>query len=276
MYRSKSLEHSRVNAVFVANKKPSVEPAPTYRIQACTGQHLGDRAEQQDRVAIMASPRDKRTALVALADGMGGKTGGALAAQQVIATAQSLFNDFNPSVDNTEDFLRQITQEAHTVIKLTAMSSEKEPHSTMVLLLLQPDRVDWAHVGDSRLYYFRQDKLAYRTVDHSFAEMVARERHTTQNDARLHRLNNVLTSALGSQREPEISLGCSDNPQPNDNYLVCSDGLWPLFKEEELGQAINEHEPRKASEFLIDTARKRATGRGDNCTLAIIKLVTPA
>lgn len=275
MCRTKSLENSWVSAVFVANKKPSTESKPTYRIQACTGQHLGDRAEQQDRVAILASPRDKRTALVVLADGMGGKTGGALAAQQVITTAQTLFNDFNPSVDNTEKFLQQIPQEAHTVIKLTAMSSEKEPHSTMILLLLQPDRVDWVHVGDSRLYYFRKDQLAYRTIDHSFAEMVARERHSSQHDARLHRLNNVLTSALGSQREPEISLGCSDNPQPNDNYLLCSDGLWGLCKEEEMGQAVHENPPRVASELLIELARKRAAGRGDNCTLAIVKLVAP-
>lgn len=275
MCRTKALQNSWVKPVFVANKKPSAEKKPIYRIQACTGQHLGDREEQQDRVAIMASPRDKRTALVVLADGMGGRTGGALAAQQVITTAQTLFNDFNPNVDNTEDFLRQITQEAHTVIKLTAMSSEKEPHSTMVLLLLQPDRVDWAHVGDSRLYYFRKEQLAYRTTDHSFAELVARERHTTQHDARLHRLSNVLTSALGSQREPELSLGCSDNPQPNDNYLLCSDGLWGLFKDDELGQVIHENPPRKASELLIDSARARAHGRGDNCTLAIVKLVAP-
>ncbi|TAK91958.1 MAG: serine/threonine-protein phosphatase [Burkholderiaceae bacterium] len=246
---------------------------PLYRLQACTAQHLGDRDEQQDRLMIMASPRDKRTALVVVADGMGGKTGGALAAQQVITTAKTLFADFNPGTDDPEDFLRQIAQEAHTVIKLTAFSSEKEPHSTAVMLLLQPDRVDWAHVGDSRLYYFRQDKLAYRTVDHSFAEMVARENHQTKVDARLHRLNNVLTSALGSQKDPEITLGASDNPQPGDHYLLCSDGLWSQFSEEEMGKVINHYPPREASEVLINTAYQRAQGHSDNCSLAIIKLV---
>ncbi len=224
---------------------------------------------------IMASPRDKRTALAVIADGMGGKTGGALAAQQVLTTTKTLFADFNPSTDHPEEFLRQISQEAHTVIKLTAFSSEKEPHSTMVLLLLQPDRVDWAHVGDSRLYYFRQDKLAYRTTDHSFAEMMARENHATKHDARLHRLNNVLTSALGSQKEPEITLGASDNPQPGDNYLLCTDGLWGQLTEAEMGTTIQRYNAREASELLVNTAHQRAQGHGDNCSLAIIKLVKP-
>ena len=63
-------------------------------VDATTGQHLGDRQEQQDRVAIIPSKRLRGTALVILADGAGGYKGGAAAADQVIGTAANLFEAF--------------------------------------------------------------------------------------------------------------------------------------------------------------------------------------
>ena len=66
-------------------------------IEACTAQHIGDRKEQQDRVAIFAHPKAKGTLLAVLADGMGGHTGGALAAEQVVHTARQNFEANGPS-----------------------------------------------------------------------------------------------------------------------------------------------------------------------------------
>ena len=81
-------EHPQPGAVSL------LSPSSTrLRITACTGQHIGDRAEQQDRVGIFTSRRLPDAALFIVADGMGGKTGGAMAAQQVLSTAQNLFAD---------------------------------------------------------------------------------------------------------------------------------------------------------------------------------------
>ena len=65
-------------------------------LDACVAQHQGDRKEQQDRVGLMAHPRLKGTVLAVLADGMGGHTGGALAAEQVVHTAQNNFSSYAP------------------------------------------------------------------------------------------------------------------------------------------------------------------------------------
>lgn len=247
-----------------------------YKIEAGTGQHIGDRSEQQDRVALLTGGRAPGYLMAVLADGMGGMSGGSLAAEQVIRTAKQAFDLFSPQTDDVEKMLRDIAHEAHTVIKLTSISSEKKPHSTMVLLVLTPMRsAVWAHVGDSRLYRFRGPNCAERTIDHSYVEKLVREGRLPPEQAREHRLANVLVSALGSpEHEPDISLGRHHGLQGGDAFLLCSDGLWPYFTDTELGAALAMNSPRQASELLISKARERAAGKeADNCSLAVIRLI---
>jgi serine/threonine protein phosphatase PrpC len=246
-----------------------------FKLAACTAQHIGDRGEQQDRVGIFQSRRMPGSALFVVADGMGGKTGGAMAAQQVMTTAKSLFEEFSPVNESVDTLLRQIVLEAHTVIKLSALSSEKEPHSTIVALLLQPERADWAHVGDSRLYRFLESELLERTVDHSYVEQLIAEGKIRPEEAQSHRLSNLLTSALGTAKLPQISLGGTDSIAVGECYLLCSDGLWHYFSDAELGTILSTEAPRVASEHLIQLTRERARGAGDNCTMAIVRLEVP-
>lgn len=248
---------------------------PRFKLSACTGTHIGDRAEQQDRVAILSSKRAPGTALVIICDGMGGRTGGAMAAQQVISTTEHLFNEFSPKTDTIQQLIHAIADEAHTVIKLSALSTEKEPHSTMVALVLSSDRADWAHIGDSRLYLFKSTELIHRTEDHSYVNDLVRDGLITPQQAKTHRMSNVLTSALGTEKSPKITFGGTDNLEPGLSFLLCSDGLWHYFPDLELGTILSDNPARVASEKLIDLARTRAKGRGDNCTLAIVKLETP-
>ena len=60
--------------------------------------------------------------------------------------------------------------------------------------------------------------------------------------------------------------------QPGDTLMACSDGVWHYFTTQELGTVLDGLSPREASQFLIEKARRRATGRGDNLSLAILKL----
>ncbi|MGE5650511.1 PP2C family serine/threonine-protein phosphatase [Noviherbaspirillum sp. UKPF54] len=247
-----------------------------YKIEAGTGQHIGDRKEQQDRVALFAAPRAPGHVMAVIADGMGGLSGGALAAEQVIRTAKHAFDLFSPQTDDIEKMLVAIAQEAHTVIRLTAISSEKEPHSTIVILVVTPERTAfWAHVGDSRLYRFSGPNFAERTIDHSYVERLVKAGKVPREEAQNHHLSNVLVSALGAgETPPEVTLGRHAGIRAGDSFLLCTDGLWHYFSEIELGAAIAMNSPRQASEMLIAKARERAAGAsGDNCTLAIVKFV---
>src|SRR6186713_2565784 len=136
---------------------------PGYRLNAGTGMHRGDRAYQQDQVEILPHHRVPGCALAALADGMGGKSGGRKAADQVILTARQLFERYSPDDESPAELLGQITSEAHLMIKLTAISAEEEPHSTIAGFVVSSDRcVHWIHSGDSRIYWFRGARLMKR------------------------------------------------------------------------------------------------------------------
>ncbi len=244
-----------------------------YKIEAATGQHIGDRDEQQDRTALFAAPKAPGYMLAVLADGMGSL--GALAADQVINTAQQIFERFSPLTDTAEDTLHTIAKEANTVIKLSAMSSDKQPHSTVVLLIITPQKsAIWAHVGDSRLYYLEGPNCVKRTTDHTYFEQLKAENKLDESKTKNPLLVNPLVNVLGSSSDYVLEINRRDGLKIGDSFLLCSDGLWRYFSEAELGAAVAMNTSRKASEMLIAKARERAVhDKADNCTLAIVKLV---
>ncbi len=242
-------------------------------IDACAAQHQGDRKEQQDRVAILPHARRKGVALDVVADGMGGHTGGALAAEQVVHTAKTNLDQFLGADETPQQMLRNSMQEAHTMIKASRFMNEKDPHSTAVMLLLQPGRVTWGHCGDSRLYHFRGKQLVRRTVDHSYVEHLVATGKITAQQALTHPNRNMLLASLGGQEDPRVSLDEVTELTAGDAFVLCSDGLWGYFDDGELASVVADNSARLACELLIDKARQRANGGGDNLSLAIIKLI---
>ncbi|MBL8472502.1 MAG: serine/threonine-protein phosphatase [Rhodocyclaceae bacterium] len=245
------------------------------QIDSCVAQHIGDRSEQQDRAAIFPHSKRRGMLVAVLADGMGGHTGGAMAAEQVIMKARDNFEVFAPAVESPRDLLKGVIDEAHVVIKLTRFTSEKEPHSTACVLLMQAGRVDWAYCGDSRIYHFRGDKLVQRTTDHSFVEEMTRQGKLTPEQARRHPQKNLLLHCLGSTREPRCDFGDALELTDGDSFLLCSDGLWAYFTDEELGGVLSVNTAREAAEILVQRARDRGRPTGDNLSLVILKLVDP-
>ena len=96
-----------------------------FRLTAATGLHQGDRPYQQDQVALLSHPRVPGCVLAVVADGMGGRSGGRKASDQVLMTAQQLFARYAPDSDSPDELLRRLVEDAHTVIKLTAVASEQ-------------------------------------------------------------------------------------------------------------------------------------------------------
>jgi serine/threonine protein phosphatase PrpC len=244
-----------------------------YRLSAATGIHRGDRAYQQDQVAIIAHSRVAGCAMGVLADGMGGKSGGRKAADQVILTAQQLFDRYVPARDDAREALKQLVLEAHLMIKLTAITSEEEPHSTVAAFIVGPRReCDVIHAGDSRVYHFRGATMLSRTIDHSFVQRLVDEGQLTEEEANNHPQSNLLTGCLGTLQDPPLTTGHVDRLEIGDTVLACSDGLWHYFTAKEMGAIVQALQPREASEMLVSKARQRARGGGDNLSLALVRV----
>lgn len=244
-----------------------------YRITASTGIHKGDREYQQDQVSLFTHARSPGCLLGIVADGMGGRSGGRKASDQVMLTAEQLFERYSPSTDDGPSMLRQLINEAHVVIKLTAVSSEQEPHSTLAAFLIHPNgECYWAYTGDSRLYHYQGQKLLHRTLDHSYVQTLVDKGEITEEEANVHPQSNILMGCLGTDEAPPIGQHFIPQLRPNETLLVCSDGVWHYFSINEIGSALSMLSAREATEFLIQKARFRARGGGDNLSLIIVKL----
>lgn len=242
------------------------------KVDACIAQHIGDRKEQQDRVAFLPHDRFKGVVVAVVADGMGGHTGGTLAAEQVVHTLQSNLRSFVPRADSAEGLLRTSVNEAHEIIRATRYINEKDPHSTSVALLLQPGMASWAHCGDSRFYYFRGKSLLTRSRDHSYVEELLSTGQITPEQAEHHPNKNILITAIGGTDAPRVDFNQTRDLRTGDSFLLCSDGLWAYFTDEELGETITTMSARQACAVLIQRARDRSDGYGDNISVAIVKL----
>lgn len=247
--------------------------SPGFRLNAATGTHRGDRLYQQDQVEVISHPRHSGCLLAVLADGMGGKSGGRKAADQVVLTARQLFERYVPGDESPQELMAQLAAEAHLMIKLTAIATEEEPHSTLAAALVMPDRqCHWIHTGDSRLYHFRGPNLLKRSLDHSFVQRLIDEGQISEAEAAVHPQSNLLTGCLGTVQDPTPTADLTERLEIGDSLLACSDGLWHYFSPRELGTVLHGLPPREAAELLIDKARQRAHGGGDNLSLAIVRV----
>lgn len=245
-----------------------------FRLSAATGTHRGDRLYQQDQVEVIAHPRVSGCLLAVVADGMGGKSGGRKAADQVVLTAQQLFERFVPGEESATELLAQIVSESHLMIKLTAISAEEEPHSTLAALMIMANRrCHWIHSGDSRIYLYRGPNMIKRTLDHSFVQRLVDDGQISEAEAAVHPQSNLLTACLGTVQEPVASVDVVEALEIGDTLMCCSDGLWHYFNPREIGSVLSSLPPREAVALLIDRARQRAKGSGDNLSLAIVRLM---
>jgi serine/threonine protein phosphatase PrpC len=250
----------------------------SYKLEAGTAQHIGNRPQQNDRAALFTGARAPGYVLAVLADGM---AGGATASEQVLHTSKQLFDEFKPgdrpSIERLSNLLREIVHETHLVIKMNGVATQTEPHCTFTGVVITPaGQAVWAHVGDSRIYRFEQGECKMRTSDASYIEHLMDTDKLPAESARNHRHSKLLVNVLGnSRKEPFVALGSHEGLAAGDAFLLCSDGLWHFFTDAELGVVISKNTPRQASEMLINKAGERAQGKGGNCTMAIVKLVKP-
>lgn len=249
----------------------------TYKIEAGTAQHIGNRPQQNDRVALFTAAQAPGYVLAVLADG----NNSPLAPDQVLLTSKHLLDEYrigdSANLQRLQQLLRNIALEAHQIIKMNPLSADTEPQGALALLVLTPQaQAVWAHVGDARVYRFSGETCAMRSNDNAYVDHLVHHDKLPLEAARKHRASRLLNNALGNRlKDPFVTVGSHEGLRAGDAMMLCSDGLWQLFRPEELAAAVARNTPRQAAERLIAKAGERAQGKSDNCSMAIIKLVSP-
>jgi len=235
--------------------------------QAAKAAAIGGRKEQQDRVDLFEA-RDGSERMLALADGMGGHSGGALASETVVTTARELWQKHLIKPKAADLLLSSIIEVAHQ--RINALGEEKglSPRSTVVLLHLTDDMAHWTHVGDSRLYRFRGGDLLDRTHDHSVVQMLVDMGKVAEQEMATHPDQNRLTQSLGGDKDPEPESSAAEIAV-DDGFLLCSDGLWEQIPVEEMAKALEAASLSVEAKKLVRLAEKRGGPEGDNVTLAM-------
>ena len=131
-----------------------------------------------------------------------------------------------------------------------------------------------AHIGDSRVYRYSQNKIEQLTFDHSLVwEMKAAGQLTEEEEKQGKVPKNVITRSLGPYAECKVDLEGPFPVQVGDTFLLCSDGLTAVIEDSEIGSILGNMPPNEAAKVMVDLANLR--GGPDNITVVIVKITHP-
>jgi len=250
------------------NPKPGLEAASLTDVGL-------QRANNEDSSLYWEPERDdefrRKGRLAVIADGMGGHDGGQEASHMAVETVRQVYEcDFAGDPQAT---LVAGLQAAHDAIQhFAAQHPQFTGMGTTCTALAIVDReLSFAHVGDSRLYLLRGDKLSRLTRDHSYVSRLVETGIVRSEDAESHPQRHILTAALGSGHDitphvPEQSVPL----QEGDTLILCTDGLWSVVGEQELARIARASAPADACLTLVRAALDR--GGPDNITVIVLRV----
>ncbi|WP_295621980.1 protein phosphatase 2C domain-containing protein [Chamaesiphon sp. GL140_3_metabinner_50] len=203
-----------------------------------------------------------------VADGMGGHAGGEEASRIAIETSHSYLDSNWETEPDTKNLLAQALIAANEAIVADQEQNAQRADmgTTLVAILFRDDLVWSAHVGDSRLYRLRGDKLDLITEDDTWVARAMKLGQLNADEARVHPLRHVLSHCLGRRDLRQINIQTQDI-NANDRILLCSDGLTEEVPHDEIAIHLQAETEGIAAQALIDAAKQH--GGSDNITVVI-------
>jgi serine/threonine protein phosphatase PrpC len=230
-----------------------------------------ERELNEDRYAVVES----QSGLAWLVcDGMGGATGGELAAQLAIDAIRRDLENLPPR--SPEVALKSAILEANRVIVLRRQNQAfAQMGTTVVAIMFSGSEVVVGHVGDSRAYLARDGAIQQLTTDHTLVQDLVDAGQIPADEALSHPKAHILTRAIGS--EPALQVDIQRfwvwpvaEGEPVDQLILCTDGLYSLVAEGEMADVLAQNTPQRACVKFVELARAR--GGFDNISVAVIPL----
>jgi PPM family protein phosphatase len=244
----------------------SVRPSAGQPFDLALLSDVGTNRENNED-ACGSHTENEHCVIFAVADGVGGYEGGEIASAQAIEVTLRGFCD-SPAGWGPGKRLHRAVQRANIEIHNRALTvPELRRMATTLTAGVVSDSVLYAaHVGDGRIYHIRRGKLRQITKDHTVVQERVRMGLISPARARQHPERSVLSRCLG--HELIVPVDRITLPlQRNDGLLLCTDGLYNVVEDEELGSMIRGVDAAEACRRLVDLANQRGTA--DNLTVAI-------
>lgn len=186
---------------------------------------IGYRKNNEDAVSVM---ENEHGLLAIVADGLGGQDNGEYASRQAVKTLHDLLCTEDVSASALEKAIVQANEDICSLQKFRPGAQ-----TTIAAVWLGEGFAEAMHVGDTRIYQFRNDAILYQSVDHSIAQLSVMTGDIKPDELRFHRDRNKLFRALGERRKPKIAGNLLDI-RKGDRLLLCSDGFWEGILESDM------------------------------------------
>jgi PPM family protein phosphatase len=229
--------------------------------------HIGGRKVNQDRLAYSYS---KDVLLMVIADGMGGHARGELAAEITVNTITNRFQaEARTTIRRPKEFLDTAIQAAHRAIVAFADQHEmlECPRTTVVACIVQNGKAVWAHAGDSRLYVFRNGKLANATEDHSRVQQMMNAGILTLDQAQVHPDRNKIYNCLGGVLPPTITHSEEWPLMIGDSIMLSTDGFWGPLNANMIAAQLQHDNILTSVPLMLEEAQQKAGPESDNLSV---------
>ncbi len=235
------------------------------RIDIATLSNKGGRENNEDYCKTISHGSKH---ILALADGLGGHSGGEVASETAVVMALRQLGqtgDISNAFDMAQSAVMEMQQQKRNLVSM---------RTTLVLAVINEDRLRFGHIGDSRLYVFKNGKPPYRTYDHSVVNVLYKTGKIKGKEIRRHPDRNKLLRVMGEAEsfKPEI---CVEPVQleAGDAVLMCTDGFWEYIPEKEMKRVLSKS--KSSEDWLRGMEKiilKRAKKGHDNYSAIAVKI----
>ena len=233
-------------------------------MKAVSRTHIGNvRKSNQDALLVQHG----EFGLYGVADGMGGHKAGYVASRMAVDALKEALSAARPN----EEALRKAIEKANAEIDAAQCENPDLNGMGTTLTVIWEDkrRILLGHVGDSRAYRVRGDRIEQVSQDHSMVAELVRDGLITQEEALVHPYRNIITRALGVDGEVTADI-VSMNKRKGDKYLICSDGLSEYVRENEMLEILTSMPMSEAADTMLSMALDG--GGHDNISLVIAEV----
>ena len=226
---------------------------------------VGGRATNDDTASIY---QERGKAWVYVGDGLGSYAGGKRASK---TAGDALLTMAKQGSMLPKERLQDAALLADKAVKDLQKATRGNMKTTLVFLAVEDGKARWMHVGDSRLYHFRDGKVVKQTTDHSVSQMAVFMGEISLHEIRFHEDRNKVLRALGGDNaKAEISEEV-EVIDGRDAFLLCTDGFWEYVKEDEMERTLAESKtPEEWILAMEQILLTRVTTDNDNYTAAAV------